>query len=280
MSYKIIGDSCVDLTEKLKKDPHFQMVPLTLQVGDYRVTDDEGFNQKEFLAKVKASPECPRTACPSPESFKEAFDTDAEYVFVVTLSNHLSGCYNSAALAKRLYEEEHGADAKKIAVIDSLSASAGELNIALFIRDLCEKGLSFEEICKKTEEYRDSMKTYFVIETLDFLKKNGRLTGLTAFIASALNIKPVMGADKGSIIKLDQARGMSRALDRMAEIACKEGGDTSDKRLVIAHCNNPERAELVKEIMCKRAAFREVVITNTAGVATVYAGDGGIVMTL
>lgn len=280
MSYKIIGDSCMDLTEELKRDPHFQMVPLTLQVGDYRVTDDEEFNQKEFLAKVKASPECPRTACPSPESFKEAFETDAEYIFVVTLSNHLSGCYNSAVLAKRLYEEEHGADAKKIAVIDSLSASAGELNIALFIRDLCEKGLSFEEICKKTEEYRDLMKTYFVIETLDFLKKNGRLTGLTAFIASALNIKPVMGSEKGSIIKLDQARGMSRALDRMAEIACKEGGDTSDKRLVIAHCNNPERAELVKEIMCKRAAFREVVITNTAGVATVYAGDGGIVMTL
>ena len=66
----------------------------------------------------------------------------------------------------------------------------------------------------------------------------------------------------------------------MAEIACKEGGDTASKRLVIAHCNNPERAEHVKEIMCKRANFREVVITNTAGVATVYAGDGGIVMTL
>ena len=116
------------------------------------------------------------------------------------------------------------------------------------------------------------MNTYFVIETLDFLKKNGRLTGLTAFIASALNIKPVMGADSGTIIKLDQARGMTRALDRMAEIACK--------RLVIAHCNNPERAEHVKEIMCKGANFREVVVTNTAGVATVYAGDGGIVMTL
>ena len=68
--------------------------------------------------------------------------------------------------------------------------------------------------------------------------------------------------------------------DRMAEIACKEGGDTASKRLVIAHCNNPERAEHVKEIMCKRANFREVVITNTAGVATVYAGDGGIIMTL
>ena len=259
MLYKIIGDSCMDLTEELKLDPHFQMIPLTLQIGDYKVTDDETFNQKEFLAKVKASPECPKTACPSPESFKEAFEGEAEYIFVVTLSNHLSGCYNSAALAKRLYEEENGTDGKKIAVIDSLS---------------------FEEICRQTEAYRDSMNTYFVIETLDFLKKNGRLTGLTAFIASALNIKPVMGADSGTIIKLDQARGMTRALDRMAEIACKEGGDTASKRLVIAHCNNPERAKHVKEIMCKRANFREVVITNTAGVATVYAGDGGIVMTL
>ena len=260
MLYKIIGDSCMDLTEELKLDPHFQMVPLTLQIGDYKVTDDETFNQKEFLAKVKASSECPKTACPSPESFKEAFEGDAEYIFVVTLSNHLSGCYNSAALAKRLYEEENGTDGKKIAVIDSLSP--------------------FEEICRQTEEYRDSMNTYFVIETLDFLKKNGRLTGLTAFIASALNIKPVMGADSGTIIKRDQARGMTRALDRMAEIACKEGGDTASKRLVIAHCNNPERAEHVKEIMCKGANFREVVITNTAGVATVYAGDGGIIMTL
>ncbi|WP_347475055.1 DegV family protein [Clostridium sp. AF50-3] len=101
MLYKIIGDSCMDLTEELKVDPHFQMIPLTLQIGDYKVTDDETFNQKEFLAKVKASSECPKTACPSPESFKEAFEGEAEYIFVVTLSNHLSGCYNSAALAKR-----------------------------------------------------------------------------------------------------------------------------------------------------------------------------------
>lgn len=81
MLYKIIGDSCMDLTEELKLDPHFQMVPLTLQIGDYKVTDDETFNQKEFLAKVKASSECPKTACPSPESFKEAFEGDARIYF-------------------------------------------------------------------------------------------------------------------------------------------------------------------------------------------------------
>ena len=279
MLYKIIGDSCMDLTEELKLDPHFQMIPLTLQIGDYKVTDDETFNQKEFLAKVKASPECPKTACPSPESFKEAFEGEAEYIFVVTLSNHLSGCYNSAALAKRLYEEENGTDGKKIAVIDSLSASAGELNIALFIRDLCEKGLPFEEICRQTEAYRDSMNTYFVIETLDFLKKNGRLTGLTAFIASALNIKPVMGATEDGVIKqLGQARGVKKALIKMADHVVENLKNSKDKILAISHCNCPDRAEYVKEMLMAKAQFRDVVILDTAGISSMYASDGGIIV--
>ena len=279
MTYKIIGDSCMDLTRELRKDPHFQTVPLTLQVGDTCITDDETFDQQAFLALVRSHEECPKTACPSPESFKKAYECGADAVFVVTLSSHLSGSYNSAVVAKELFEEEHGS-IPRIAVIDSQSASAGEVNVALFVRDLCEQGMDFDEIVRRTEEYRDSMKTYFVLETLDFLKKNGRLTGLKAFFASALNIKPVMGADHGVIIKLDQARGMNRALERMTEIAGKEAPDCSSRRLVIAHCNNPEKAEQVRRLMCTKAQFREVLITETAGVATVYAGDGGIVMTL
>ena len=107
MTYKIIGDSCLDLTEELKRDPRFQMVPLTLQVGAAQVVDDETFDQKAFIRMVKECPECPKTACPSPEIFKEAYEAaDAEAVFVITLSSHLSGSYNSAALAKQLYEEE------------------------------------------------------------------------------------------------------------------------------------------------------------------------------
>ena len=66
MSYKIFGDSCLDLTEELKKDPRFEMIPLTLQVDDHMIMDDETFDQKAFLAMVKASPNCPKTACPSP----------------------------------------------------------------------------------------------------------------------------------------------------------------------------------------------------------------------
>lgn len=279
MNYKIIGDSCTDLTEELKRNPHFQTVPLTLQVGDVQVVDDETFDQKKFLELVKACPECPKSACPSPEAFKKAYECDADMIFVVTLSEHLSGTYGSAVLAKEMYEEEYGKD-KKIFVVSSHSASAGQLNIALFLRDLCEKGEAFEEIVKQVMEYRSKMKTYFVLESLDTLRKNGRLTGLQAFFATALNIKPVMGSAEGTIIKLDQARGMGKALNRMCDIALKEAGDTSGLRLVIAHCNNRERAELAKKTLCQKAQFKEVVITDTAGVATVYANDGGIVIAL
>lgn len=278
MTYKIIGDSCLDLTEEMKKDEHFMIVPLTLQVGDYQVVDDETFNQSEFLKVVKESSECPKTACPSPEQFKTAFECKEENVFVLTLSEHLSGTYNCALLAKQLYEEEHGL--KNIFIMSSDSASAGELKQALAIQQWCEEGFSFEEVCQKALELKEKMKTYFVLETLDTLRKNGRLNGLQAFFATALNIKPVMGADHGVIIKLDQARGINKALNRMAEIALKEAGDTKEKTLVIAHCNNAKRAEQFKEAMCSKAVFKQVVITETAGVATVYANDGGVIVAL
>ena len=280
MSYKIIGDSCLDLTADLKKDPHFQIIPLTLQVGNTHVIDDETFDQKSFLELVKSSSECPKTACPSPELYKEAFECDVDQIFVITLSEHLSGSYNSAVLGKRLYEEEHGNDGKKIAVLGSDSASSGQLNIALYIQSLCQASLPFEEIEEKARTFIKNMKTYFVLESLDTLRKNGRLTGLQAFFATALNIKPVMGATSGVIIKLDQARGINKALARMVEIAIKDGGDTRDKVLAIAHCNNPERAEYVKQEMLKHAVFKDVIIVGTAGVATVYANDGGIILTL
>ena len=278
MRYKIIGDSCLDLTKEMRKDHCYSMIPLTLVVGERHFVDDETFDQKEFIKVVKEYPECPKSACPSPEMFKEAYCCEEENVFVITLSAALSGSYNSAVLARSLYEEEHGK--KNILVLDSKSASSGQLNIAMYIRELCDQGLEFDEICEKASAYRDRMNTYFVLESLDTLKKNGRLTGLQAFFATKLNIKPVMGADNGTIIKLDQARGIQKALQRMAEIAVKEAGTTKDKRLVIAHCNAPERAQFMKDKLCSMADFKEVVITDTCGVSTVYANDGGVILAL
>ena len=127
MSYKIVVDSCCELPETYKNDSRFQSVPLGLEVGDYVISDDESFNQKEFLKKVADYPFCPRSSCPSPEKFLEAYHDEAEEIYAVTLSSHLSGSYNSAELAKNLYAERYGE--KKIHVVDSESASCGETQI-------------------------------------------------------------------------------------------------------------------------------------------------------
>lgn len=276
MGYKIIGDSCLDLTEALKKDSRFETVPLTLQVDEHMVVDDETFDQKAFIGLVKASPNCPKSACPSPEAFKKAYECEEEDVFVITLSSHLSGSCNSARVGKELYEEEHGR--KNILVIDSESASSGELNLALAIMSMYDQGLGFDQVSERILRMRDEQKTYFVIDSLEPLRKNGRLTGLQAFFATALNIKPVMGADHGVIVKLDQARGISKAFARMAEIATRNAAKLEKKVAVIAHCNCPDRASQVKRELEKRGEYSQIVVTETAGVATMYAGDGGIVL--
>ena len=278
MNYKIIVDSCCDLTEEWKADSHFQIIPLTLQVGNRFITDDENFNQAEYLELVRTTPSCPKTACPSPEAFKKAYDCDAEALFVVTLSQHLSGTYNSAVLGRSLYLEEKGD--KQIAVFSSDSASVGEAKIAFKIRELAEAGKGFEEIVKEVSDFRDHMNTYFVLETLDYLKKNGRLTGLQALFATALNIKPVMGADKGVIIKKDQARGIDKALAKMAKWIAAEAKEAGNKTLAIAHTNCPERAQKVKEQILSLIRVKDVYMVNTAGVSTTYAGDGGIIIAL
>lgn len=278
MAYKIIGDSCLDLTKELKRDTHFQLIPLTLQVDDVQVTDDENFNQAELLKLVKESPNYPKTACPSPDMYKCAYECEEEDIYVITLSEHLSGSHNSAMVGKQLYEEEHGK--KNIFVLSSDSASSGQLLLALYIKSLCDSDRPFDEVVELVTEFRNNMKTYFVLENLDTLRKNGRLSGLQAFFATALNIKPVMGAENGVIIKLDQARGINKALNRMVDIAINEAGDTKGKIAVIAHCNNLKRAVQVREEMAKKAEFKDIVITETAGVATIYAGDGGIILAI
>ena len=126
MSFKIVADSCCELPEEYLQDPRFEIVPLGLEVGDYQIQDDENFNQAEFLKKVAECPKCPKSACPSPERFREAYHTEAEHVYVITLSSHLSGSYNSAVLGRSLYLEEKGE--KHIAVFSSDSASVGAGN--------------------------------------------------------------------------------------------------------------------------------------------------------
>ncbi|MDL2300807.1 DegV family protein [Lachnospiraceae bacterium OttesenSCG-928-D06] len=276
MSYKIVVDSCCELPDNLWKSGKFEKVPLGLEVGDYQVMDDDSFNQAEFLREVAAYPKCPKSSCPSPERFMQAYSSEEEHIYAVTLSSHLSGSHNSAVLGKSLYLEKYGK--KDIHVVDSESASCGEAQIAIKIMELEEAGCSFEEVVETIEKFRDNMTTYFILDNLETLRKNGRLSGVKALVASTLNIKPVMGADKGVIIQRGQTIGMKKGLSKIAELVVKEVTDSKSKRLMITHCNAPNRAETLKNLILAQTEFMETIILDTAGISSMYANDGGVIV--
>lgn len=279
MSFHIVADSCCELTVDMKKRGNIEIAPLTLEVGGESILDDETFDQKYFLKRVAECPECPKSACPSPDYFRKSFLNGAERCYAVTLSAQLSGSYNSAVLGANLAQEEN--EDLKIHVFNSRSASIGETLIVKKIVECEEAGMSFERVVETVELYISTQNTYFVLENLETLRKNGRLSKTKALVASALKIKPVMGATpEGDIVQLDQARGINKALMKMVDAIVNDAQHVENKTLAISHCNCPERAEMVKEALLERLAVQDVFVLDTQGVSSMYANDGGIIIAL
>lgn len=277
MSYKIAIDSCGELLNEWKDDERIESVPLTLMVGGESIIDDETFDQKDFLKKVAACLECPKSACPSPERYMKAYECEADHIYAVTLSSELSSSYNSAVLGKSLFLEDN--PGKKIHVFNSKSASGGESLIAMKIVECEEKGLSFEEVIETVDKYIEEMSTFFVLENLETLRKNGRLSRVKALVASALKIKPVMGSTpEGSICQFDQARGMNKAIVKMVELVGEKGINIHEKTVAITYCNCPERAKMLEEAIRERLNPAKIVVMDTAGVSSMYANDGGVIV--
>lgn len=280
MSYRVVVDSCCDLPEDFRAShPEIVSIPLTIELDGETFIDDSTFPQQEFLQKVSASTDYPRTACPSPQAYLDAYTCDAEDIYVVTLSERLSGSFASADTAKQMYLEECGS--KNIFIVNSRSACCGEGLIAMKICELAGNDTKFSDVIKQVEDFRDEMNTYFVLETLETLRRNGRLSNLTALIVSTLNIKPVMAATpEGEICKRKQARGMDRALDLLTSLAVSEVKNPKEKILAITHVNCPERARKLGEKFRSLNMFKDVVIAAAGGLSTCYANDGGIVVTV
>ena len=279
MSFHIVADSCCELTADMKKRGNIEIAPLTLEVGGESILDDETFDQKYFLKRVAECPECPKSACPSPDYFRKSFLNGAERCYAVTLSAQLSGSYNSAVLGANLAQEEN--EDLKIHVFNSRSASIGETLIVKKIVECEEAGMSFERVVETVELYISTQNTYFVLENLETLRKNGRLSKTKALVASALKIKPVMGATpEGDIVQLDQARGINKALMKMVDAIVNDAQHVENKALAISHCNCPARAEMVKEALLERLAVQDVFVLDTQGVSSMYANDGGIIIAL
>mgnify|MGYP001852343536 FL=1 len=276
MSFKIIVDSCCDLTPAQLREECFVKVPLTIRVGNHTIVDDDTFDQGELLWRMKESETAPQSACPSPMQYLEAFDCGADDLYVVTLSALLSGSHNAAAQARSIWLEDHpGAN---VHIFNSCSASAGEVLVALKIQELAQSGMDFTTVVDQVSRYINEMQTYFVLETLDNLRKAGRLTRVQSIVTGALHIKLLMGATpEGEICKKGQAMSVKQALNKMVTLMADDLKHVG-KRLSIVHCNCLERAFYVKELAMKQCRFDEILVSDTGGISTMYANDGGIVV--
>ena len=274
MEYKIIVDSCCDMTVPLAEKLGVMSVPLTMRLGQKEFTDDDALNLSEFMAEMKACTEKASSASPSPFSYKEAMES-ARNSFVVTLSSQLSGSYASAVLGKT-HAEENGSDSH---VFDSKSASAGQVLIAVKIRELLSNGIPKDQIISTVNNFIDNMKTYFVLERYDNLIKNGRLTKITEKIITVLNIKLVMGSDgKGSIALHAKPRGTKQMLEKMVAFIKSSERVTSGASMVISHCNNLPLAKQLASAITQHFDFKEIIIVPTRGISSLYADDKGIIM--
>ena len=276
----ILADSCCDLSPELLKKTQAKIAPLTITIDDTHYVDDGTVDIPPYLAAMKASKNPVRSACPSPDLYAEDIRATEGDCFIVTLSAKLSGSHNAASLGVQLAQEDM--PEKKVHVFDSESASAGETYIALMIHDLIAAGKSFEQIVELVEEKIRSMHTLFVLDSLDNLVKNGRISRTVALLANVLSIRLLMSDDgHGAIKNISKARGIKGALGQMVETCRKhtEGLAAASQRLVISYCNCPERARQVRDMIREKCpAIGEIMMTPTSALSSMYANDGGIVI--
>ena len=142
-----------------------------------------------------------------------------------------------------------------------------------------QRYMAFRETVERVEKYIAEQNTFFVLDDLETLRKNGRLSRVKSLVASALKIKPVMGStDEGTICQLDQARGINKALIKMVQHVVEKTENSESKVLAISHCNCKDRAMLLKEALQEKLTTKKIIVLDTAGVSSMYANNGGVIV--
>ncbi|MDO5689854.1 MAG: DegV family protein [Tissierellia bacterium] len=275
MKIGIITDSACDLTPEMERGFSRQSIPFKITLGEKTFVDDGSIEQGELIREMKAYQGVPKTAAPSPGDFLASYEK-ADQSFVVTISSALSATYSNAILAKQMLEEKTD---KLVHVFDSKSAGSGETLVYLKIKELLEQNMGFEEIVTKVEEMIRGMRTIFVLESVENLRKNGRLSKVAGFLASVLSIKPVLYADEKGEIKLkEKARGLKKAHELLIQYIGEDKELLKERIMVICHCNRLATAQKIRDEIEKRFAPKEIHLVDTGGLTTIYADDGGIII--
>lgn len=228
MNVRIIVDSTSDLTEKTKQ--RLTIVPLTLRFGDEEYIDGVTINHKQFYEKLIESDVLPTTSQATPGAFDEVFETvkeNNESAVVITISSKLSGTYQSAVIA--------AADYENIYVVDSQSVAIGTAILAELALKLKDDGLEAKDIANKITEERSNVRVVALLDTLEYLKRGGRISKTVAFAGGILSIKPVVSLEEGEINMLGKARGSKQGNNLLVTEIEKCGGVDFSKPLLLGY---------------------------------------------
>lgn len=268
---KIVVDSSANMTFGC---PGIASVPLKIITDEKEYIDNETLNVSAMVWDLQTYTGRSSTACPSPQDWVEAFG-DKPYVFCIAITSNLSGCCNAAYIAKADYEQEY--PDRKVCVIDSLS-TGGEMElIAEKIQELLEAELSFEEICEKVKDYQKHTGLMFMLESMQNLANNGRVSKIAAKAAGILGIRAVgRASDVGTLEPMEKCRGEKKAIAALAQHMVAMGYEGGKMR--ISHCLNPAAAEALKANILAAYPQADVQIRPTGGLCSFYAEKGGMII--
>jgi DegV family protein with EDD domain len=271
VKYQIVSDSASDLLELA--DINFSTVPLHIVVDGTDFADDARLSVPNLLDKLRNG-KSSTTACPSPDDWITAFH-DADRVFCVTITSGLSGSYNSAVIAKDIYEEKY--PDRKVYIIDSLATGSKMVMLCEKLRELIQAGHDAEEIYRQIKEYNEHCFLYFALASLDNLARNGRVSPILAKGIKILGIRIVGTAStEGMLEPLSKCRGDKRSIPAIIEFMKEKGYQGG--RVVITHNGNHEAAMELKRQLKTTFGTRSGEIHRTRGLCSYYAEPGSIML--
>lgn len=278
MSHKvaIVTDSTADIPEDIIRKYGIHVVPLRLLFGEETYADGIDLTSEQFYDKLRQSAVLPTTSQPSPTDFMNVYQSLLEEepdrsIVSIHLSSGMSGTYQSAMLGKSLLERD-----SDITVIDSKSASYGYGLMVVHAAELAEQGKSAVEIAAAVEAMQKSRKLFFLVDSLEYLQKGGRIGKASAILGTLLNIKPILSIDEeGIIYAVEKVRGHKKAMARIVELFQK---DLAGKRvnLAVGHTADLASAEACAEQLKGHFTLNEVIYTNIGAVIGSHVGPGVI----
>ena len=272
MDYKIVADSSANL-RSFDGIP-FASVPLKIVTSEREYTDDATLDTAAMLSDLAAYQGKSGTSCPNVGEWVAAFG-DAERIFTIAITSNLSGCYNASVQAKDVYEETY--PDRKVCCLDTLSVGPEMVLIAEKLRELMAQGLEFEAIESQIREYMKHTHLLFMLESVDNLAKNGRVSPLIAKAVGFLNIRIVgKASDVGTLQQLHKCRGERKGIEKLIEEMRAHGFQGGKVR--IAHCFNESAANALLEQVTLNFPNIEAAIIPMTGLCSFYAEKGSVMI--